>query len=95
MFTGTSLRGQREDERGGTLPPGHRAPQRRRLEVAQLLHEVRALHEGHVGEVEVAEDLVLEPARPLLVGPAEVHPTAVALEALLVIVVVLVKARRL
>ena len=39
--------------------------------------------------------LVLEPPCPLLVGPGEVHSAAVALEALLVVVVILVQARRL
>ena len=36
--------------------------------------------------------LILEPACSLLVRPGEVHPAAVALEALLVVVVVLVEA---
>ena len=36
--------------------------------------------------------LILEPACSLLVRPGEVHPAAVALEALLVVVVVLVQA---
>ena len=42
--------------------PGNGASEALRLEVPQLLHEVRALHERHVGEVKVAQDLVEEGA---------------------------------
>ncbi|MFN9898969.1 MAG: hypothetical protein ACK55Z_09295, partial [bacterium] len=78
------LRRQREDQGGGALAPCHGAAQALRLEIAQLLHKIRALHERHVRKVEVAEDLVLEAACPLLVGPGEVHAATVALQALLV-----------
>lgn len=33
------------------------------LEAAQLLHEVRALHQRHVGKVQIAKYLILEPGR--------------------------------
>ena len=56
-LTRARLWGQREDERGGAFPPGDGAAEALCLEVPQLLHEVGALHEGHVGEVEVAQDL--------------------------------------
>lgn len=36
------------------------------LEAAQLLHEVRALHQRHVGKVQIAKYLVLEPANKTL-----------------------------
>ena len=86
---------QREDEGGGALPAGDGTAQTLRLEVPQLLHEVRALHQGHVREVKVAEDLVFEAPRSLLVRAGQIHAAAVALEALLVVVVVLVQARGL
>ena len=54
------LRRQREDERDGALAARHRAAQTLRLEVAELLHEVAGLHQRHVREVEVAQNLVLE-----------------------------------
>ena len=37
--------------------PGNGASEALCLEVPQLLHEVGALHERHVGEVKVAQDL--------------------------------------
>ena len=40
-----------------SLVPGDCAAEALGLEVPQLLHEVGALHEGHVGEVQVAQDL--------------------------------------
>ena len=39
--------------------------------------------------------LILEPSRPLLVGTGEIHATAVAFQALLVVVIVLVRVGRL
>ena len=62
-----NLRWEREYEGGGTLPPGHCTAKALRLEVPELLHEVTGLHEGHVSEVQVAEDLVLKPPGSLLV----------------------------
>ncbi len=89
------MRRKREDERGATLSPGDGTAERLRLEAAQLLHKIRRLHEGDVGEMEVAKDLVLEAARPLLAGARQVDAASVATEALLVVDVVVVDARRL
>lgn len=94
-LTWAGLRRQGEDEGGGALPAGDGAAEALRLEGTQLLHEVRALHQGHVGEVQVAQDLVFEAARPLLVRPGEVEPARVAPQAFLVVVVVVVQWRRL
>ena len=44
--------------------------------------------------MEIAEDLVLESSRPLLVDPGQVDPTCVASKALLVVVIVVVDRRR-
>lgn len=94
-LTWAGLRRQGEDEGGGALPAGDGAAEALRLEGTQLLHEVRALHQGHVGEVQVAQDLVFEAARPLLVRPGEVEPARVAPQTFLVVVVVVVQRRRL
>lgn len=94
-LTRASLRGQREDERGGRLAAGHCTAQGLGLETAQLLHEVRTLHEGHVGEMQVAQDVVLEAARALLVRPRQVQAARVAAQALLVVVVVVVEGGRI
>ena len=56
-LTWTSLWRKRKYERRWTLSSGHGTAQTLRLEIAELLHEVGALHEGHVREVEVAQDL--------------------------------------
>ncbi len=48
-----------------------------------------------IAKMRTIAHLVLEPPCPLLVGAGEVHAAAVALEALLVVVVVLVHARSL
>jgi len=60
-----------------------------------LLHEVGALHQGDVGEVQVTQDLVFEAARSFLVRPGEVQPARVAAQTFLVVVVVVVQRRRL
>lgn len=90
-LTGTGLRGQRENERRGWFSSGDGAPQRLRLERTQLLHEVRALHQSHVSEVQVAEYLVLEATRTFLVGARQVEAAGIATEAFLVVVVVVVQ----
>ena len=46
-----------------SLLPGDRAAEALCLKVPQLLHEVGALHERHVSEVEVAQDLQEEADR--------------------------------
>ena len=48
---------KRKNEGGGALPSRDGATQALGLEIPELLHEVGALHEGHVREVEVAQDL--------------------------------------
>ena len=58
--------------------------------VPRLLKRKEVVPSGRNGEAR--KYLILEPASPLLVGPGEVHSAAVALEALLVVVVVLVQA---
>ena len=57
MLTRARLRWEREDECGRALSPGHRASKALGLEVPKLLHEVGALHQGHVGKVKVTQDL--------------------------------------
>lgn len=59
------------------------------------MHEVRALHERYVSEVQVAQYLVLEASGALLVRTRQVEPARVAAEAFLVVVVVIVQRRRL
>jgi len=49
-----------------------------RFEAAQLLHEIRRLHEGNVGEMEVAKDLILEASGALLTGTRQIHAASVA-----------------
>lgn len=94
LLTGTSLWGQREDKSGGAFPPSHSTAQTLRLETAELLHEVRAFHEGDVREVEVTQDLVLEATRPFLVRARQVQTTRIAAQTFLVIVVVIIQWRR-
>ena len=53
-LTWTGLRWKREDESGRALPSCDGAAQALGLEVPELLHEVWALHQGHVSEVKVA-----------------------------------------
>ena len=81
---------KRKYESGRALPSRHSAAEALSLEVPELLHEVAGLHESHVGKVEVAEDLIFEPAGSLLVWSSEVQPTTVTLETFLVVVTVLV-----
>lgn len=59
------------------------------------MHEIRALHERYVSEVEVAQYLVLEAASALLVRTRQVESARVAPQTFLVIVVVIVQGRRL
>lgn len=59
--TWAGLRRKREDESRWGLSSGHCAAQTLRLKAAQLLHEVRALHQRDVREVQVAKNLVFEP----------------------------------
>ena len=73
--------------------PGHRAAEALRLEVPQLLHEVTGLHQGHVSKVKVAENLIFEPSRSLLVWSSQIETATVTLETLLVVVAVLVSYR--
>lgn len=89
------MRRQWEDEGGAALSASDGAAEGLRLEAAQLLHEIGGLHEGDVGKVQVAKDLVLEAARPLLAWPRQVDPARVAPQALFVVDVVVVDARRL
>ena len=86
----TDLGWKGEYESCGALPSRHGATETLGFEVPQLLHEVAGLHQGHVSEVEVTEDLVLEPSRSLLVGSGQIQATTVTLETLLVVVTVLV-----
>ena len=81
---------KRKYESGGALPSRYGAAEALGLEVPQLLHEVAGLHEGHVGKVEVAEDLIFEPPGSLLVWSSQVQSAAVTLQAFLVVVTVLV-----
>lgn len=68
-LTWASLGWQWEYQRGGGLAACDGAAEGLRLEAAQLLHEVAALHERNVREVQVAQDVVLETAGSfLLIG---------------------------
>lgn len=66
-LTSTGLRRQRENESRGALPPRHGASERLWFEAAELLHEIRALHQSNVCEVEITQDVILEPSGPFLV----------------------------
>lgn len=59
VLTRACLRRQREYQRRRTFAPGDRTAQRLRLEAAQLLHKIGALHQCDVGEMQVAQNLVL------------------------------------
>lgn len=92
-LTSTSLRWQREYERGGAFPSGHGATERLRFEAAQLLHEIRTLHKGHVGKVQITQYVILEPPGPFLVRAGQVHSARIAAQAFLVVVLVVVQQR--
>jgi hypothetical protein len=64
------------------------------FKAAQLLHEIRALHQGHVGKVQVAEDLILEASRSFLARTRQIDSARVAPQTFLVVVVVVVDAGR-
>ena len=59
------------------------------------MHEIGALHESDVGEVQVAEDLILEASGAFLVGAGQVDAAGVTPQALFVVDVVVVDTRRL
>lgn len=92
-LTSTSLRRQREYERGGALPSCHRATERLRFETAQLLHEIRALHQRYVGKVQITQYVILEPPGPFLVRAGQVHTARIAPQTFFVIVFVVVQQR--
>jgi len=90
-LTSARLRRQREYERGGAFPSGHGTTERLRFEAAQLLHEIRALHQGDVGEMEITEYVIFEPSGPFLVRAGQVHSARVAAQTFFVVVLVVVQ----
>ena len=79
---------------GAALASGHGTSERLRFKSAQLLHEIRALHQGHVGKVQVAEDLILEASRSFLARTRQIDSARVAPQTFLVVVIVVVDAGR-
>jgi hypothetical protein len=55
------------------------------------MQEVRGLHEGNIGEVQVTQEVIFVATRPLLVRSRQVDAARVAPKTLFVIVVVVVQ----